>query len=237
MRLFLINIMNKKIFNIFGLSRSGNHAIIFWLINNLISSSLKEIEPYLFISSDNRLCYLNNLNHKPDYFSNNYFISKYSIIIKSYEDQYFFNECNVIILRDFINLLCSRYKKYYPHIGLNNNYINNIHRLIYTWKQHAKSPKRLLNYNKWIMSKDYRDKISISLLKAPNIRDNLNYKFSIGDGSSFNNQDTDYNKYITRYRYVNLPDYMIDQILLDKELLYLNKKIFNINIESILNDN
>jgi hypothetical protein len=224
----LKNYLNMKIYDITGLCRSGNHAIIFWIIHNLVDD-IVPVDPYLFIKNQ-QLCFLNNANHKPGYFNNNYWIRQFDIVIKSYEDKYASKNTSLIIVRDFLNLLSSRYKKYQPHIGLDQNYIyNSLYYLIDVWKQHIKCKSKIIKYNSWLVSKDYRDYISKNIISIPNVADNISYMSDIGEGSSFDDHN-----FLERYKLVTLPKYMIDQILTDKELLQLNKEIFNIDIEQCL---
>ena len=46
---------------IHGLSRSGNHAIIFWIIHNLVES-VEEIDSGIYIDKNRKLCFINSWN-------------------------------------------------------------------------------------------------------------------------------------------------------------------------------
>lgn len=226
--------MSQVLHNIYGLSRSGNHAIIFWIIHNYVDS-VKNIGKEIYIDENQTLCYLNNVNIYESILKNNFPLKHFNIAIKSYEDIEFNKNTTIIILRDFLNLLCSRYKKYSKNICFNEYYICDLLRLINVWKQHTYSPKKTIKYNNWLVSKEYRDKISEQIVGIFNRSDNINYMPDIGGGSSFEiNDQQDAEQYISRYKQVKIPKYMIDYILSDKELLDLNKKIFSIDIEKIL---
>ena len=221
-----------KTYDICGLSRSGNHAIIFWIIDNLVES-IQHIGNDIYIDKNQKVCFINNVNiHNK---LNSYIFSSYNFdyLIRSYEDMFFNYQTNIIILRDFLNLICSRYKKYnnYKHnICLNNEYICDIHYLIKVWKQHTHSLEKTILYNKWCLSKTYRDKVCKNLIGIDNLVDNFDKISKIGGGSSFENKD-----YLNRYNLIDLPSHIKKIILEDNELLELNEKLFSIKIESILN--
>lgn len=221
----------NKIIN--GMCRSGNHAITFWMIHNLVDEVL-EIEKGVYRDKDYRVLYLNNVGRKPKEYGHviSSLLESYQYIIRSYEDSYYTRDTKIIILRDFINMLCSRYKKYGPNLALNNSYVSHINQLISMWKQHATGrPQKIVLYNKWLIDKEYRDYIG-QRSDIPNIKDNYTYISDIGEGSSFGNNKN----YLNRYKEIILPKYMIDYILMDRQLISLNKTLFNVNIEDMLND-
>lgn len=226
------NGLNKtKNFHIYGLSRSGNHAIIFWIIHNLVDN-VEHIGNDIYTDRRNKLCFINNVNIQNKF--NNYIFSSYDFnyIIRSYEDTYFDDKTTAIILRDFLNLICSRYKKYHNdkhNICLNNYYICDLHYLIQIWKQHTKASNRIILYNEWLVSKLYRDQISKNIIGIENSIDNIKKISAIGGSSTFEDQN-----YLNRYSVIDLPKHMKDIILKDSELLNLNKKLFSIDIEEIL---
>jgi hypothetical protein len=224
--------------NIYGLSRSGNHAIIFWMIHNLVDE-VQDIGHEIYIDKDRKLCYINNTGLYHRILKNNFPYDSFEYAIKSYEDRHFQTDTTIIILRDFLNLLCSRYQKYNRNkcnICLDNSYICDLYFLIQVWKQHSRSPKRIILYNEWLLSKSYRDKISKDKLNIENINDNIDYIPAIGDGSSFGKDFIiDKQSYLKRYELVDLPQHMKKIILEDQELLDINKNIFNIDIQKLLN--
>lgn len=235
-----MNIFNTEIqdglnktqnFHIYGLSRSGNHAIIFWIINNIVDS-ISTVGQEIYIDYHNIVCYINNVNIKNKLYQHLINTDKFSYLFKSYEDTYTNKNTSIVILRDFLNLLCSRYEKFHNNkhnICLNNQYICDLHHLIETWKQHSHSRRKLILYNDWLVSKNYRDNISKNLIGIPNIKDKIDIISEIGQGSSFNDKD-----YLSRYKSVHLPQHMKDIILKDKELLDLNYQLFRINMQEIL---
>lgn len=224
-----------KEYIIHGLSRSGNHAIIYWLIHNIVDS-IEELGGGIYIDKERKLCFINNFNTYEGPFKINFPHDLFPVVIKSYEDTEFIKNTSAIILRDFGNLLASRYAKYYKNICLNNKYICDLLRLIEVWKQHTTSQKKTILYNQWLVSKDYRDKVSLEILGINNLIDRTDYVSSIGDGSSF---DDTYIKqenieYLTRYKKIKFPQYMINCILKDEELININKRIFDLDLREIL---
>lgn len=231
----MANINQKHNYIVHGLSRSGNHAIIFWLIHNIVES-VEMIDSSVFIDPNRILCYINNLNIYEGTMKIKFPRDMFPVQIVSYEDVEFMQDTSLIILRDFGNLLASRYKKHQPSIGLNNNYICDLLRLIEVWKQHTRSPKRTILYNKWLVSKEYRDMVSTNVLGVPNTNDKTDYVSSLGSGSSFSNRHIRQNEidYLTRYQQVLLPEYIKRHIIKDDELIQLNKKIFGIDLQNTL---
>jgi hypothetical protein len=229
--------MNKIKHNICSLSRSGTHAIIYWIIHNLVDS-VDHIGRGIYIDKKSKLCYLNNINIQDKNLKESFPIQGFQYVFYSYEDNPFNKNTSIIILRDILNLICSRYKKWSGHkhnICVNNNFICDAHYLIEVWKQHTKGLNKIILYNQWLVSKQYRDQISLNVAKIENSKDRIDYISDIGEGSSFDPiQTINNNDYLYRYNLVNLPDHIKKIILRDDELLELNKKIFDIDIKKIL---
>lgn len=234
-------IRNKLEIRVCGLQRSGNHAVIDWIINQHKGA---------------RVCFLNNVCHgdrNPFYtaiifvygmkeFSNGYlpklpknlqYLNK-ELLIYSYEDdeRYLQNEhsflssvyckdfeknkyfylgkstkfIDVIIIRDPYNFFASRLKKMNSLSG-----IKNIEKIIAFWKEIAnkaieieenrESKTLLINYNKWLSNKQYRQQLSKSL--CGKFTDTSMKKMSIiGGGSSFEETvfiDLSFKKFFTNF--------------------------------------
>lgn len=189
--------------NIYTLCRSGNHAIIFWLFNNLCPVT-DEIEVCCYWNSDKGVYYYNNCSrytyHK---------IFNYNYIIRSYEDlseiNYDEKSKNVIILRDFANFIASRYKKYNPSLGLDSTYLQSYEDVKKQWiglGNDIINNKSIIGiiYDKWVLDKSYRDKIGESL-GISNVLDNTSVVANIGEGSSFCGLklEDDKNSYLQRF--------------------------------------
>jgi hypothetical protein len=217
---------------IHGLSRSGNHAIIFWMCYN-ISADIIEAKDQVYFGKENKICFVNNEEIYSTEFREKLDLKYYENIIRSYEDSDFIDQDNsFIILRDFLNLICSRYKLYHKQLGYTEKYCTGIENIITLWKKHSTSEKVIL-YNQWILSKEYRDKVG-RMVNILNIKDNFKYVSPIGNGSSFGGVKLYKTKdYLIRYKKIKLPKDIVEVILDDKELAQINKDLFNIDIKNI----
>ena len=220
-----------KLIDIYTLCRSGNHAIIFWILENLGGIKCVKGKRY-FWNGETGVYYVNDASRGkiPDLKYPTYYL-------RSFEDYYpKQKDCakKIIVLRDFINTICSRYKKYGPELG-SYGYLNGIESIIETWKCLARdiwNDKAVgIIYNKWLTSLEYRDIIGANI-NIENRFDRIDFISSIGGGSSFigENLETDKNRYLERYKEIALPLNMIKIILGDNELIELNIKIFSMDI-------
>lgn len=214
------------------MSRSGNHAIIFWMCHN-ISDNIIEAKDQVYFDKENKICFVNNAEIYSTEFRNNIDTKSYENIIRSYEDSEFINQDDsFVILRDFLNLVCSRYRLYHKQLGYTEKYCTGIENLIALWKRHSTSQKSIL-YNQWILSKSYRDEVG-KIIKILNIKDNFEYVSRIGNGSSFGGVKLYKTEdYLRRYEKIKLPKDIVEVILGDKELAQINKDLFNIDIKNI----
>lgn len=171
--------------NIYTMCRSGNHAIIFWLIDNICEIK-KSITGCCYWNDDEGMYFYNNCNH---ILYN--FVNPHKFIIKSYEDITIDKNLPglIIIVRDFTNFIASRYKKYGGDLGLNNSYLQNYAEIRDLWIELCNTI--ITNdtvigiiYNKWLIDKEYRDNIA-EKIGIKNINDNISIVSDIGEGSSF----------------------------------------------------
>jgi hypothetical protein len=210
--------------DVYGLARSGNHAVIFWMLHN-ISESLSEVGDHQ-IYVNGHVCYINNCGYRTR-FRDNFDFGPYSLVVRSHEDTDSVPS-SFVVVRDFANLVCSRYRHYdglMSHMGKGID----LQGLIRIWKQHALSSLSI-SYNEWLVSKEYRDEVGV-MVGIPNVRDKTDYVSSIGSGSSFggirlyNSSD-----YINRHSQVVLPKPIVDSILEDEELVRINRDFFGVNL-------
>ncbi|ARF10951.1 hypothetical protein Hokovirus_3_224 [Hokovirus HKV1] len=233
--------MNKQNLEIYTLCRSGNHAIIFWLIHNICDiEKLQKYDGMCYWNDDCKLYFYNNCNH----INYNYYVDNYNYLIKSYEDINNMNNTNdtnntnkkIIIVRDYCNFLSSRYQKYNNLLGLNSSYLQNYDDIKNLWIQLC---YEIINnnaigiiYNKWLLDKDYRDNIG-KIINIPNINDNITYVSDIGEGSSFIGVKLDdNNNYLKRFN----KDLFVNNIELfekikydfenDKDIKYIHDTLF-----------
>ena len=223
----------QKEYIIYSMQRSGHHAIIFWLIENM-GGYTKKIDNCSYWNDEKELYYYNDCNHVP--FQKK---KKFNICLRSYEDildlpnESANNSVKIIILRDFVNMIISRYKKFGTQLGFNNYYLQNLESIIGMWKAQAKDiiNQRAIGilYNKWVIDKEYRDDIS-KKLGFENL-DKTDYVPTMGDGSSFCGMRLEMNKdsYNQRFDKLMLPASMVAKIRLDRELAELHVKLFGKN--------
>jgi hypothetical protein len=212
-----------------GLRRSGNHAIIFWMLQNL--SGKKEvitIENRVFYRSGNCI-FFNNLNNESEFFIQKYLKSRLNIklgmnnirwLVASYEDcnaEYSFDfnyefekRYKFSIVRDIQNIFSSRLKlleqndiEISPGMNIYDNTFND-----YVSLKNYENP---IIFEKWLIDKDYRNsickKIGVSNL------DITDYVSDNGGGSSFTktNMDTKENL-LNRKNMYKIPDKYLNKI-------------------------
>ena len=209
--------------NIFTLCRSGNHAIIFWIMNNY-SAIIDDVPGVLYHTSDDGMCFINNYNHT------NRHVSKdgldYNNLLISFEDYLPDNLLNddFIILRSFYNTLASRYKIWKPKLGIHDQqYIHELQDLIRYWKTLARlaiSSKQYIYYDRRLVNKEYRDCFMNKLFNRMNINDNTLFVPDIGAGSSYIGKQKEplVNNYLTRYETTDIPDSWRNLIEKDVEI-------------------
>jgi hypothetical protein len=216
MSIYQINQSSQKIYkNIYTLCKSGNHAIIFWIIHNLGGYSMDDsIKEVVYRSKDNNLCFVNNINHRvkrtPDLNS----LLNYNKLLISNEDAYpqTLENNDIIILRDFYNTLASRYKLFKPSLGIpTQKYIHDLPTFIKYWKYLASlalSSQQFIYYNTWLTNKNYRDNVMRKLFMTKNAVDNIDFVPQIGSSSSYigKQKENDTNSYLSRYKTTNLPE-------------------------------
>jgi hypothetical protein len=247
-----MSIVNEN--HIYGLTRSGNHAIIFWILHNLAKHYV-EISEQCFASDDHSICYLNNvgiLKH------NNVDTSIYKTLFKSWEDiPCVDNQNTLVITRDFINLIASKYKAYdlfltpilFSKEDIDKfNIVKNdrtqliwdaffekkLEYIISVWKQHH-SAKNVIKYNDWLISRSYRNAIAQDL-GISNANERMDYTCGFAS-SSFGIKTKDPQQYLSRYTQIKFPSLFIDHILNDTTLVKMNKEIYNIDLQEILSYN
>jgi hypothetical protein len=225
--------------NIYTLCRSGNHAIIFWIMNNFggFEDSLS-VNSVVYRSSNNYICFVNNINHPVRDTPSIQEVSEYKNILISYEDFYKedINQSNeIIILRDFYNTLASRYQLFKPLLGIRDqNYIHSLETFITYWKHLAKlslSSNQYIYYNLWLTDKYYRDQTMIKYFNMKNQNDNTNFVSNIAMGSSYigSNKECNINNYLYRYNSTNLPEEWKKIVDFDIEIKELCLNLENIN--------
>ena len=207
----------SKIFNIYGLKRSGLHCIIKDILNSLydfpkINKTLHKNLPYDAIESNNDIIFFNNItkifNHKKFEQKNKF------LLFEDPNNQIIFNSmntsnCNIIIIRDVKNNIMSRIKKSmdlfkdnsmgsYHKMKVDNDYICKLTLLLELIIDNSIPNKIVINYDMYIKDNDYRYNILQKINKFLNNKiinkDKLDaFKLKdiseYGGGSSFDNEE------------------------------------------------
>lgn len=228
---------------VFGMKRSGHHAIINWILNHYDS----------FIYYNN--CIIKN--NKLHYTEKNGIIKNgtppYEIKLLSFEDRKNINQSsiksiskikkpikNILIIRDAYNNYASRFEK---KINKSNaNWVKNWHNYddVEIWKNYAKEfigetnylNAIKINYNLWFQDIEYRKEISKNFGVFTDKGFEEVPKF--GNGSSFDYKKFDNHaqkmKVLERWKNFYNDSNYYKKIVLDKEIKELNEKIFNFSL-------
>jgi hypothetical protein len=223
-----------KFIEFYGLRRSGNHAILAWLLKNLssIESELENlIAPSPEIGFISKRCgdayHLNDVGagwsvRNPKYLAgliDGYVSVGAKTIILSYEDYgpsaslfnkypdefYFLKRSKKItLIRDIVNVLASRYKASTSQIGKKVTFTINDSK-IGSWVECATTTELKIKYEDWLVSKEYRDFIC-ECLNITN-RDLTDHVSSAGGGSSFSGTEkVNKDRLLNRSKEVDLPE-------------------------------
>ena len=228
--------MNR--FAFYGLRRSGNHAILEWLLQNMGGSGNREMVKNRRIIHVNNAAYINEANSYIDKEELNQDISNseknYEKLIVSYEDVpvdfSLFTEGykKIVVVRNIENLFASRFKKaqqYKSSIYTGPMRIDQF--AVDLWKNHVNAGLNgdaiLIQFEKWVDSKEYRDQITAQL-------DTVNYDITdtmtvFGAGSSFSGNVKPTAKELkSRAKMVHLPE-LIKNRIAQPDIIELKKKL------------
>ena len=230
-----------------GLQRSGNHAVINWILQQCTGD-------YLFFNDVDPLDPLNERRLT----EGNLDIDKYECVLYSFEDRllntitsakcypltdsYRLNvkkRYDILIMRDPYNLFASR-SNHNVVLPKSSHYVSGLS-IPNLWITYAKeylnetsllnNNKIVINYNRWCISKQYRKEIA-EKLELTHTDAGFNDIPDFGDGSSFNKRDYN-NKAImmktdSRWKYVgNQQEYL--SLFRDKKLVDISNKIFDVD--------
>jgi hypothetical protein len=239
-------------YNLYTLCRSGNHAVIAWILRNVSRAQFQKLRGqtglFAFCNREEGIFFRNNMNHcQRDL--NGFRLppkDKIQFQLDSWED------CiipvadgvpRIVVIREFGNLLASRFKKYYgPRdskgcLGLpKQRYLHTIQELITTWKNHARAVASGnvvgVLYDKWVVDKEYRDGVMERLGGRTNTKDDRTLVADFGGGSSFvgSRRENDASSYLRRWERVKLPQEMVRVALADQELIDLNRQLFGTDL-------
>lgn len=234
--------MNKiELFEVIGLGRSGHHALMNWILNNLVGFQVEWKYKFTRLA-DTNFFVLDEGSHNVDlsftYLKQN--LDKISSLMVGYEecdwdfclfskfhkfvgpnsvfpvlDRGFDYKRRIVIIRDFFNILASRIKK---NEELKNNVFNVEHGFIEMWKNHARACVQnkvdFIKFEDWTSN----DKIRSEFLENKlNVKEIFSSEKIKGTNSSFGSINNLHN----RYNQVEIPDDIKKIINKDNELFYL----------------
>jgi hypothetical protein len=227
--------MTKDIL-VFGMKRSGHHAIIEWLMKRIpykvtFKNCIAQFKPipndFDQIANKNSDSLIRIANYEdPD-------LSEYSQHSRDVNVQ------RILVLRDPYNLMASRKNVDSSAIHMKGERYVSLTESIYLWKQHAKealSPKYIYPYtilfNQWFSDSSYRFQICKDLGLMLNDNPLKNVPTYGGgssfDGCSFMGKAQEMNVLNRFQKYINDKKFMK---LFDEECTELNKKLFNFKIK------
>lgn len=197
----------RTLIQFFGMPRSGNHAVINWIIGQYQDAGYQTV-----FENNKRLDFLNAIKpHLPNNPSPDHLADK-NLYIISHEYMNLFdvipvdpdiakcygNVMNILLLRDPFNWVASRLKfqidkkAYFRDKPINTaasffkmyayEFINQTNYL---------DNKIVINYNKWNLNVDYRSDLTTEYFQIPFTDKNYNVMSKEGGGSSFDSKDID----------------------------------------------
>lgn len=205
-----------KIYEFWGMKRSGNHAITNWIIQNILNCPAKKV----LINNDPHDFYCNGLLYINCYHTASYKIEnlrtglklKPDILLITYEDEpttYSALRANIskkfVICRDIKNLVASRVANKYEKMCIDDLFFN-------AWEEHIRSPIEKIVFNKWLFDKNYRNKICADMeIHNLDITDSMSTE---GGGSSFTMYSLgNKENLLNRANQITLPDSIHKKIL------------------------
>jgi hypothetical protein len=205
----------KKVYEFWGMQRSGNHAILNWQLENFSDGSQKQriLDDYCFHT--NNTLFLNAIawNDKKNIADSDlrkYLKLKFHNIVLSYEDSHFNKSLGLpckqfIIVRNLENLVASRLQGSPGYWKVDDSFFE-------MWEEYARSDISKIHYDKWLIDKSYRD--SIAKLFDTENKDITNTMSLAGGGSSFIGVKLDKpKKLLTRYEQINIPQDIKEKIV------------------------
>lgn len=201
-----------KVVQIYGLRRSGTHAIVSWLNHNFTSNP-----------SSSRVGFLNDVCELRERFLPSYEWSKINcdVLITTYEDtspkiDLTDQESHkIFLIRDIYNLAASRFKR-----GTDDMKVDEI--FVDLWLEFA-SIRSVFKYEDFLLSKEKRDELCDRIGI-----ENLDYCDGVmrnGKGSSFIGVQLDKKEnYLNRYKMVEFPD-KIYKLLSDTRIREAREKL------------
>lgn len=228
-------------YNFYGLRRSGNHAVLEWLLKNISKNKNRNVVKKDRVIQYDNSAYINECNTYHTHEELNIDIlfcrKAFENLVLTYEDvptTYKLvsgSDKNIVIVRNINNLFASRRKKgqeYGHSYDFGPMHIDE--KAVNIWKQHINvglnGEATLIHFEKWVANKEYRDSICRSL-NIVNL-DNTNTVTSFGGGSSFSGKKKPTIKELkSRSEQIDLPK-QVQARLEQPDIIELQHKLNNL---------
>lgn len=210
-----------QIIEIYGMRRSGHHAIIGWIKFNLDNHYGKDKVHYINDLINNCSYRGEFLMHKVNEFKN----SGAEVLLVSYEDELTsvsriegYNTKKFVIVRDIKNLSASRYKaSKHGAMRIDQKFVD-------TWTEHTNFPNKI-KYEDFLLNKSIRDSVSINEFGVQNIDITNDVKYCSNIGSSFVGRVMDEpENYLSRYKMIEIPEHLM-QFITTPEVEFTRQKM------------
>jgi hypothetical protein len=209
-----------QIIEIYGMRRSGHHAIIGWLKFNLDNHYGKEKVHYINDLINNCSYKGESLMHKVNEYKN----TGAEILLVSYEDELTsvsriegYETKKFVIVRDIKNLSASRYKaSKHGAMRIDQKFVD-------TWTEHTNFPNKI-RFEDFLLDKNVRDNFSLRFgVENIDITDDVKYCSNIG--SSFVGRVKDETEnYLNRFQMIEIPEHLL-QFITTPEVESVRKKM------------
>ena len=240
---------NYKFYYVFGLTRSGNRALCYW-IQNMIKNSIfiNDTKEEFMLPSN----ILKNIVETPSYkLYNDFTVPEFSsdqALIMFYEnkkiDEILCNKENfithestfIILIRNPYNYLASKFHIFKKKRLPNKELVNNLIKDIQMWKNYYIEcfayPDNVVVYDEWIINSDYRKKICTKL-KLNNDDTNI-FKVN-GQGASLfdKNEIIDVQSVLNRYKIYSENNVYKTHVIDNSELKIMWNSILNVFCSSL----
>jgi len=240
---------NYKFYYVFGLTRSGNRALCYWIQNMIKNSIFINDTKQEFMLPSN---ILKNIVETPsDKLYNDFTVPEFSsdqALIMFYEnkkiDEILCNKENfithestfIILIRNPYNYLASKFHIFKKKRLPNKELVNNLIKDIQMWKNYYIEcfayPDNVVVYDEWIINSDYRKKICTKL-KLNNDDTNI-FKVN-GQGASLfdKNEIIDVQSVLNRYKTYSENNVYKTHVIDNSELKIMWNSILNVFCSSL----
>jgi hypothetical protein len=240
---------NYKFYYVFGLTRSGNRALCYWIQNMIKNSIFINDTKQEFMLPSN---ILKNIVETPsDKLYNDFTVPEFSsdqALIMFYEnkkiDEILCNKENfithestfIILIRNPYNYLASKFHIFKKKRLPNKELVNNLIKDIQMWKNYYIEcfayPDNVVVYDEWIINSDYRKKICTKL-KLNNDDTNI-FKVN-GQGASLfdKNEIIDVQSVLNRYKIYSENNVYKTHVIDNSELKIMWNSILNVFCSSL----